>query len=191
MLVDLPRFRGILSIWDQAERFDGMLPSCVETFFGSAPGGAIRPSLPAHTPCHFGRQRRRWVCPATGRRVSKLYLPNGTTRSLMRGSGAYQLGYASQRQSPMDRMHDRSRKLDAHGDHCTIALIVSPRCRRSYAVKRLGQFSCRKSSLFHDLHCQGWECVCCPARDQRVIRRAISATGMTWAVESARITSVA
>jgi hypothetical protein len=46
-LVDLPRFRGVLSIWNQARRIDGILVSCVETFFGSAPGGANLLSRPA------------------------------------------------------------------------------------------------------------------------------------------------
>ena len=36
--VDLPRFRGMLSIWGQVVRSDGMLPFCVETY--GAPSGA-------------------------------------------------------------------------------------------------------------------------------------------------------
>jgi hypothetical protein len=65
------------------------------------------------TPCRFGGQRWWWICPATYKRVAKLYLPNGGDRFLSRGRGAYRLGYASQRQGPTSRMHDRSRKLYA------------------------------------------------------------------------------
>jgi hypothetical protein len=65
----------------------------------------------ATTPCRFGGVRWWWLCSATGRRVSKLYLPNGGTRFLSRGRGAYRLAYASQRHGAVDRMHDRSRKL--------------------------------------------------------------------------------
>ena len=65
------------------------------------------------TPCRFGGLRWWWICPATGRRVRKLYLPNGGTRFLSRGPGAYKLAYASQRQGRTDRMHVRSRRLYA------------------------------------------------------------------------------
>ena len=81
---------------------------------------ATRPTGPQHysismvtTPCRFGGQRWWWICPATYRRVSKLYLPNGGQRFLSRGRGAYRLAYASQRQGLIDRMHARSRKLYA------------------------------------------------------------------------------
>lgn len=81
---------------------------------------ATRPSGPQHyslsmatTPCRFGGQRWWWICPATGARVSKLYLPNGGHRFLSRGRGAYCLAYASQRQGATGRMHERSRKLYA------------------------------------------------------------------------------
>jgi hypothetical protein len=57
------------------------------------------------TPCQFGGSRWWWLCPATGRRVGKLYLPNGGTRFLSRGPGAYRLAYASQRHGRVDRMH--------------------------------------------------------------------------------------
>ena len=65
------------------------------------------------TPCRFGGQRWWWICPATGGRVAKLYLPNGGQRFLSRGRDAYGLAYASQREAPTDRMHTRSRKLYA------------------------------------------------------------------------------
>ena len=59
------------------------------------------------TPCRFGGRRWWWVCPATGRRCAKLYLPNGGTRFLSRGRGAYRLVYASQRLRAIDRSHNR------------------------------------------------------------------------------------
>ena len=81
---------------------------------------ASRPTGPQHysvalvtTPCPFGGLRWWWLCPATNRLVSKLYLPNGGQRFLSRGRGAYRLAYASQRQGQLDRMHARSRKLYA------------------------------------------------------------------------------
>jgi hypothetical protein len=61
------------------------------------------------TPCPFGGVRWWWICPATGRWVRKLYLPNGGTQFLSRG--AYRLAYASQRHGWVDRVHDRSRRL--------------------------------------------------------------------------------
>jgi len=65
----------------------------------------------ATTPCPFGGVRWWWICPATGRWVRKLYLPNGGTRFLSRGPGAYRLACASQRQGRVDRMYARSRRL--------------------------------------------------------------------------------
>jgi hypothetical protein len=46
--VDLPRFRGEMRAWDQALWLYVMLSSGFVAFFGSAPGGAILPSRPAH-----------------------------------------------------------------------------------------------------------------------------------------------
>jgi hypothetical protein len=65
----------------------------------------------ATTPCPFGGIRWWWICPATGRWVRKLYLPNGGTRFLSRGPGAYRLAYVSQRHGWVDRVHVRSRRL--------------------------------------------------------------------------------
>ena len=65
----------------------------------------------ATTPCPFGGVRWWWICPATGRWVRKLYLPNGGDRFLSRGPGAYRLAYASQRHGWVDRVHGRSRRL--------------------------------------------------------------------------------
>jgi hypothetical protein len=63
------------------------------------------------TPCHFGGVRWWWICPATGRPVRKLYLPNGGVRFLSRGHGGYNLAYASQRRDQIDQIHARIRRL--------------------------------------------------------------------------------
>jgi hypothetical protein len=63
------------------------------------------------TPCPFGGVRWWWICPATGRRCAKLYLPNGGLRFLSRGRGAYRLAYASQRADDMQRSHGRLARL--------------------------------------------------------------------------------
>jgi hypothetical protein len=46
--LDLPRFRGEMRAWDQALWLYVMLSFGFVAFFGSAPGGAILPSRPAH-----------------------------------------------------------------------------------------------------------------------------------------------
>lgn len=63
------------------------------------------------TPCRFGGIRWWWICPVTGRRCAKLYLPNGGLRFLSRGPGAYRLAYASQRADDMQRSHGRLARL--------------------------------------------------------------------------------
>jgi hypothetical protein len=63
------------------------------------------------TSCRFGGLRWWWVCPQTGRRVAKLYLPNGGARFLSRGSGGYDLPYASQREDQCGRAHRRGRRI--------------------------------------------------------------------------------
>ncbi len=68
-------------------------------------------------PCRFGRARWWWVCPATGRRAARLYLPVGGARFLSRQ--AYGLAYASQREDEIARAHRRAARL--HG------LLGSPR----------------------------------------------------------------
>ncbi|TCZ64304.1 hypothetical protein [Roseicella aquatilis] len=63
------------------------------------------------TLCRYGGRRWWWICAATGRRSTKLYLPNGGTRFLSRGPGAYRLAYASQNGGEMDRSHARLARL--------------------------------------------------------------------------------
>ena len=57
----------------------------------------------------FGGVRWWFQCPATGARAVKLFLPRGGHRFLSRC--AYRLGYASQRESAMDRAWRRGSKL--------------------------------------------------------------------------------
>ncbi len=68
-------------------------------------------------PCRFGGVRWWWVCPATGRRAAKLYLPSAGQRFLSRQ--AYGLAYASQREDWIDRAHRRAARLHS--------LLGSPR----------------------------------------------------------------
>jgi hypothetical protein len=65
------------------------------------------------TPCNFGGVRWWWICPATGRRVRKIYLPNGGARFLSPRGGWHNLAYASQRRDKMGRIHARISRLYA------------------------------------------------------------------------------
>jgi hypothetical protein len=47
-ILDLPRFRGEMRAWDQALLALRHVILRFRAFFGSAPGGAILPSRPAH-----------------------------------------------------------------------------------------------------------------------------------------------
>lgn len=62
------------------------------------------------TPCRFGGRRWWIICPATGRRVVNLYLPNGGRRFLSRA--AYGLAYQSQRETVTGRAWRAIRKLE-------------------------------------------------------------------------------
>jgi hypothetical protein len=61
------------------------------------------------TPQPFGGRRWWFVCPRTGRRAAKLYLPNGAYTFASRQ--AYRLAYHSQREAPHDRALRRAFKL--------------------------------------------------------------------------------
>jgi hypothetical protein len=61
------------------------------------------------TPQPFGGRRWWFVCPRTGRRVAKLYLPSGAFTFASRQ--AYRLAYRSQRETPYDRALRRGFKL--------------------------------------------------------------------------------
>jgi hypothetical protein len=58
---------------------------------------------------NYGGVRWWFVCPRSGRRVAKLYLPLGGAYFWSRK--AYGLGYRSQRESPLDRAHLAGQKL--------------------------------------------------------------------------------
>jgi hypothetical protein len=62
------------------------------------------------TPCRFGGRRWWVICPATGRRVVNLCLPNGGRRFLSRA--AYRLPYQSQRETVTGRAWRTIRKLE-------------------------------------------------------------------------------
>jgi hypothetical protein len=64
--LDLPRFRGRLRAWDQGIWSDGILPSCLVSFFCLVPGGAILPSRSARW-CGRRAQRRSRTAPLGGR----------------------------------------------------------------------------------------------------------------------------
>jgi hypothetical protein len=60
------------------------------------------------TPQPFGGLRWWFLCPRSGRTVSKLYLPRGAYRFASRQ--AYRLGYACQREGRMDRIQRQGMK---------------------------------------------------------------------------------
>ena len=69
--------------------------SATLTLAYSARNETIRYSMPVTSqPCGFGGWRWFAICPHTGRKVSKLYLPSGAKRFLSRN--AYRLAYRSQ-----------------------------------------------------------------------------------------------
>jgi hypothetical protein len=61
------------------------------------------------TPQPFGGRRWWFICPRTGKRAAKLYLPNGAFTFASRQ--AYRLAYACQREQPHDRASRRAFKL--------------------------------------------------------------------------------
>jgi hypothetical protein len=70
------------------------------------------------TRCHYGGLRWWFVCPLTGRRAAKLYLPNEATTFAARGK--YRLAYRSQRQTlryrQLEAVRRFRRKLSASED---------------------------------------------------------------------------
>ncbi len=63
----------------------------------------------SRSPCHYGGHRWWWICPRSSRRVAKLYLPPGTT--VFAARQAYRLAYRSQRETALDRSHNRQSRL--------------------------------------------------------------------------------
>jgi hypothetical protein len=108
---------------------DGHAEACLN-YDIDHPGGRTGPqeervSLIA-TPCRFGGVRWWWLCPATGRRCSKLYLPNGGLRFLSRGRGAYELDYMSHRGPVVTRLLRRSHRLRKKLDLADSSADASP-----------------------------------------------------------------
>jgi hypothetical protein len=79
------------------------------------------------TPCHYGGLRWWWVCPVSGRRTAKLYLPPGAT--IFAARKAYRLAYRSQREATIDRTHARQARLYRRlgGDYCHYEQPPPPR----------------------------------------------------------------
>jgi hypothetical protein len=74
------------------------------------PEGTVRYCVDlATTRPHFGGRRWWFLCPRSGRRVSKLYLPLGGFHFWSRR--AYALAYQCQRESYVDRLMRKARKL--------------------------------------------------------------------------------
>ncbi|MFC1458774.1 hypothetical protein ACETIH_19160 [Microvirga arabica] len=61
------------------------------------------------TPQPFGGKRWWWICPTSGRRVAKLYKPDGAETFASRQ--AYRLTYQSQKENPVDRALERAFKF--------------------------------------------------------------------------------
>lgn len=105
------------------------------------------------TPCRFGGRRWWWLCPATGRRCAKLYLPNGGTLFLSRGPGAYRLAYASQSASAMDRSHNRlarlKRKMGQESGYSTDPLPPRRKWMRTKTYARLVE-ECEDAQYLQD-----------------------------------------
>jgi hypothetical protein len=78
-------------------------------------------------PQPFGGRRWWFICPRTGRLVSRLHLPDGAYTFACRR--AYRLGYRSQRQTPRDRALSRAYALRQKlGNHGLIgSYVVKPR----------------------------------------------------------------
>jgi hypothetical protein len=61
------------------------------------------------SPTRFNGRRWWWLCPRSGSRAFKLFLPNGGHKFWSRG--AYSLGYACQRETSVDRLMRKARKM--------------------------------------------------------------------------------
>jgi hypothetical protein len=99
---------------------------------GYPTGRRVQRATAVAVPCHFGGMRWYWICPATGRHVWHLYLPNGGTRFLSRG--AYRLRWASTCATPLDRSHMRMARIAAKLAPSTRASRTSRRPSRSGCV---------------------------------------------------------
>lgn len=75
---------------------------------GNGPWQEVREIVQlGRTPCHYGGQRPWFLCPGCGRRVALLYAAGPRFRC----RHCYQLPYASQNETDMDRMARKARKI--------------------------------------------------------------------------------
>jgi hypothetical protein len=107
-------------------------------------------------PQPFGGRRWYFVCPHLGVRVSKLYLPPGSTRFLSRGAYRH-LAYRSQRTTPYDRALDIAFKLRRRmGDQGAIGdYIDKPKWMRWSTFERQLQRIKRAEAVI-DAHIAGF-----------------------------------
>jgi hypothetical protein len=101
--------------------------------------------------CGFGRGQWFWLCPATGRRVRLLYLPNGGTRFLSRA--AYGLRWLTTCSTPLAKSHMRlariAKKLGAEYRGFTREPPPRPKWMRWWTYERLAA-EWRAASGEHD-----------------------------------------
>jgi hypothetical protein len=101
-----------------------------------------------------------WLCPASGRRVAKLYLPAGAARFLSRGPEGHRLAYASQRVGRIERGHRRAGRLRARlGDGQGRAFGPLPprpaRMRRATYEGLLDQLAAVEQELMDEIEAAG------------------------------------
>lgn len=91
--------------------FDGDATACLKLAF-RINGDPVEQNIDlCRSQCRFGGYRWYAICPQTGRRVSKLYLPSGGRLFLARC--AYRLGYRSQRECRAGRAALRRHRIAA------------------------------------------------------------------------------
>jgi hypothetical protein len=105
----------------------------------------------ASVPCNYGGVRWHWVCPATGRHVRGLYLPNGGTRFLSRA--AYKLRWLTTCSTKLAKSHIRleriAKKLGAEYRGFTHEPPPRPKWMRWWTYERLAA-EWRAAAARHD-----------------------------------------
>ena len=101
---------------------------------------------------HFGGRRWWFLCPHTGERVGKLYLPPGSMEFASRK--AHRLAYRSQRYSPADRrterMHLLRRRLGNDGG-MTSGIAKQPRMRWTTFDRRVEEILALEDAIAGDM----------------------------------------
>lgn len=112
-------------------------------------------------PWHFGGRRWFIVCPRSGRRVLKLYLPNGADRFASRA--ALGLAYRVQRLDPIQKGHARLArafaKLGARYDSIFQSVPVRPKWMRSRTYDRLAAEIEAARAMHRDTYTERLRCV--------------------------------